>query len=301
MIPIVYGYPLQVPPGPAGFSPQLSLSYSSSGPNERHSRTSPAGSAGDGWSLSLGSISADTYPSGAAPGTWYFLSGVENIADRLIQDTTITSGTYYQTEHVSRLKIQQATSSATGQICFHVWEPSGSSYEFGCTVDSLQYRTDSTGRHNYRWDLDRISSSNEGVGTNFKLILVSYLQDSVTTNTYTSVRDAAIKQITYGFSSGADSDKIDTLNGTVDFSYLAPTASAPWATAYGTNYNCTGGTPPTNTTLRCDDPNPADGGSIPAPSVMCRLDRRQTTGRRSVQAYAFPFEASGRAVVCIIQ
>jgi hypothetical protein len=50
-------YPLQVPPGSGGFAPQLVLSYSSSGPNERHAATTPAGDEGDGWALSLGSIS----------------------------------------------------------------------------------------------------------------------------------------------------------------------------------------------------------------------------------------------------
>ncbi len=291
---LTYGYPLQVPPGPAGFSPQLSLSYSSSGPNERHSRTSPAGSAGDGWSLSLGSISADTYPSGAAPGTWYFLSGVANTGDRLIQDTTITTGTYYQTEHVSRLKIQRITSVVTNQICFHVWDTSGTAYELGCTADSLQYRTDSTGQHNYRWDLDRIIAPNEGPNANYKLIQVFYLQDKATVSGYTSVRDAAIKQIVYGTSYGSDYNRIGTYNGTVDFSYLAPTASAPWATAYGNNYNCSSA-PPTTTTLRCDDPNPADGGSIPAPSVMSTLTLQSVTsyvGSDSTGSKAYGYSMS---------
>jgi len=80
-----YAYPLQLPPGPAGFAPQLVLSYSSSGPNERHSGTSPGNDTGDGWVLSLGSVSAEVYPAGSASaGTWYFLSGVANVSDRLI-------------------------------------------------------------------------------------------------------------------------------------------------------------------------------------------------------------------------
>ncbi|HLH63575.1 MAG TPA: hypothetical protein VKV20_17975 [Ktedonobacteraceae bacterium] len=30
-------------------------------PNDRHNNTSPAGDAGDGWSLTLGPITADVY------------------------------------------------------------------------------------------------------------------------------------------------------------------------------------------------------------------------------------------------
>jgi hypothetical protein len=39
---LTYSYPLQIAPGTGGFAPQLSLSYSSLGPNNRHSATSPA-------------------------------------------------------------------------------------------------------------------------------------------------------------------------------------------------------------------------------------------------------------------
>ncbi len=289
---LAYSYPLQIPLGPGGFSPQLALNYSSNSTNDRQSKTSPAGSVGDGWSLSLGSISADTYSSGAAPGIWYFLSGVGNAGDRLVPDSTIKGGTFYQTEHISQLKIQQVTSSVTGQPCFGVWDTSGTYYQLGCTADSLQYRTDSTGRHNYRWDLDRSIAPNEGSGASYKVIQVSYLQDIVTTNNYTSVRDAAMKQITYGFSTNFNT--IQTFNGTVDFSYRAPTTNSPWSTAYGNNYNCSS-TPPTTTTLRCDDPNPADKESNPPPTVMSTLTLQGVTsyvGSDSTGSKAYGYSMS---------
>ena len=111
-----YAYPLKVPPGTGGFTPQLTLAYSSAGPNERHSRTSPAGDIGDGWSLDLGSISAEVYPGNT---TWYFLNNVAHVGDRLIPST----GSSYDTEHISYLKIQQVT--VNNQPCFHVWDKSG--------------------------------------------------------------------------------------------------------------------------------------------------------------------------------
>ncbi len=88
-----------------------------------------------------------------------------------------------------------------------------------------------------------------------------------TSGSYTTIRDAAIKQILYGTGTGTSS--VTTVAGTVDFAYHAPSADAPWATAYGTNYNC-GSTPPvTSTTLRCDDP--IKYGTIQPPAVMSTL------------------------------
>src|SRR6266566_1238253 len=77
---LTYSYPLQLAPGSGGFTPQLALTYSSSIPNGRHSLTSPANNVGDGWNLSLGSISTEI--SGST--TWYFLNDVGNAGDRLI-------------------------------------------------------------------------------------------------------------------------------------------------------------------------------------------------------------------------
>ncbi|HZU69795.1 MAG TPA: hypothetical protein VFA09_21160, partial [Ktedonobacteraceae bacterium] len=71
------------------------------------------------WTLSLGSVSADVYPNTGT--TWYFISGVANVGDRLIPN-----GSFYDTEHISYLRIQQVTNN--GQPCFHVWDRSGTYY-----------------------------------------------------------------------------------------------------------------------------------------------------------------------------
>ena len=84
--------------------------------------------------------------------------------------------------------------------CFHLWDKSGTYYEVGCTTDSLEYWTDSGGgRHNYQWNVSKIVAPNEGANAGtYKMILVKYLQDSVTSGGYTTIRDSAIEQITYG-------------------------------------------------------------------------------------------------------
>ncbi len=267
-----YSYPLQLPPGSGGFTPQLTLTYSSAAPNERHNATSPAGDEGDGWSLNLGSISAEVYPPST---TWYFLNNVANVGDRLIPTGT---NNLFDTEHISYLRIQQINpGSAT--TCFHVWDKAGTYYELGCTGDSLQYWTDSNGtRYNYRWDVNKIVAPNEGPHSPYyKLILATYVQDSVTTSGHTSIRDAALKQLIYGDGQGTTGSVTDVA-GTVDFLYHGPNTitsnsddsslSVTWVQAYGNNYNCES-TPPTTTTLRCDDP--LDNSSEKAPLVMSTL------------------------------
>src|SRR5579875_1898737 len=54
--PLVYSYPLTIPPGPGGFQPSLALNYSSGAVNENHGWQSASPWVGQGWSLDLGSI-----------------------------------------------------------------------------------------------------------------------------------------------------------------------------------------------------------------------------------------------------
>lgn len=278
-----YSYPLQVPPGPSKIAPQLSLEYSSSDPNQRHSNTSPANNMGDGWSLSLGSISADIYPTSPNPTTWYFISGVANVSDRLVVDTTHSG--FYNTEHTSRLRIQQIMYGSPSRPCFYVWDTSGTYYEFGCTADSLQYRNDANGIHYYRWDVDKIVAPSDGPNATYKMITFYYLQDCVPVAypcpSTSTVRDSALKQILYGYSSSTAS--IGTVTGKVDFFYRAPAVppgQSYWVTAYGNNYN--GCTPPPGapnpTTLRCDDPLTYNGPPVvPPPAVMSTLSLQAVT------------------------
>jgi hypothetical protein len=127
-----YSYPLAVAPGPPGTTPSLAVIYSSSSTNGRTSPRSPAGSVGEGWSLAMGSISAEKYPDGSV---WYSISGVDNVSDRLVPDS---SGNNFATEHLSYLKITRVDAGFDSQKCFHVWDTGGAYYEFGCTRDSMQ-------------------------------------------------------------------------------------------------------------------------------------------------------------------
>ncbi len=97
---------------------------------------------------------------------------------------------------------------------------------------------------------------------------ISYLQDTTQSGGFTSVRDAGIKQIVYGYATTTVGTTLSMTAGTIDFHYHAPTAQGSWADAYGTNYHCSS-SPPQSTTLRCDDP--VTFGSVVAPAVMSTL------------------------------
>ena len=259
-----YSYALTTAPGPQGTEPDLKAVYSSEATNERHAPTTPGNNVGDGWDITLGAVSAEKYPDGTI---WYSISGADNVNDRLIPDT---SGTNFATQHISYLKVTKVTSGTTGQPCFNVWGTEGNYYEFGCTVDSLQYYIDSGGnRVNYRFDLDKVIPANEGPGTNGRNMTASYVQDMETSGGHTWVRDAALKQITYG--NGA------TRSGTVDFfyngpaNYTDPNNHIQYVTQYTSSYETNCHLPATAATPeRCDDPIDRSGG-MADPDVMSTL------------------------------
>ena len=259
-----YNYPLVVAPGPQGTVPDLRAVYSSEATNERRAPTTPANNIGDGWEMALGSISAEKYPDGTI---WYSISGVDNVSDRLIPDT---SGNNFATQHLSYLKVSKVTSGVTGQPCFNVWDTEGSYYEFGCTSDSLQYYIDSGGnRVNYGFDLDRMVPTNEGPGTNGRNLTASYVQDMETDRGHTWVRDSALKQITYG-------NGVNRI-GTVDFFYNGPTtytdpnSHIQYVTQYTSSYETNCHLPVSSPQpQRCDDPLDRSGG-MADPDVMSTL------------------------------
>jgi RHS repeat-associated protein len=266
-----YNYPLTLAPGPKGTVPSLALAYSSAATNARTSPRSPAENVGEGWALTMGSVTEEKEGGGSI---WYFLNGVDNVSDRLIPDSsTVTAGTNFATEHLSYVKVQMVNAGFDSQQCFHVWDTEGNYYEFGCTPGSLQYYTSGGNRTNYRYDLNQMIPVNEGTYP-MRVINVSYLHDTTETSgsDYT-VNDAVIKQITYGTSTAADIGNHITTNiaGTVDFLYKGVNNNTEngiqWVTAYGDNEG--GCTPPSDyknsdgenvTDERCDDPHSKSGG-----------------------------------------
>ncbi len=249
-----YSYPIAVAPGTGGFTPQLALNYSSQGTNERYSPQASAGDEGEGWNLSLGSITSTFYPSTTTGGggTYYSINGVDGVSDLLI--STTTSG-YYDTQHISHLRVY-----FTGSY-WQAWGLDGTYYEFGNTTDSLRKTSGGT----YQWDLNKMIAPFNN-SSQVKMMLVAYLQDSPDSGT--TIRDSSIKQVQYGYATSTTATSLSIVAGTVDFQYHMPSTQGTWGTAYGTSYNCFT-PPPTSTMMRCDDPISYMG--ISPPTVMSTM------------------------------
>ncbi|HEX7733346.1 MAG TPA: RHS repeat-associated core domain-containing protein, partial [Ktedonobacteraceae bacterium] len=260
-----YSYPITVAPGSGGFAPQLALSYSSQSTNERYSRTAPAGAEGDGWSLSMGSITVAQYNSDSTGGTstWYSINGVDGVSDKLVPNPAGQT-TWYITQHISGMLIER-----TGQH-WKVWAKDGTYYELGNTSDSQQQNSGSV----YEWDLNKILAPYNST-SQVKTMFISYLQDSPDGGT--TIRASGIKQIQYGFATSNGATTLSQVAGTIDFSYLAPTASSPWASTYPSSYY-TSCNPYKTTTLRCDDP-------IDDPNGLPASPTRSTLSLKSIKSY----------------
>ncbi len=168
------GIQLDVPPGPAGAMPNLTLAYNSAAVNEQHSPQGAAGWVGEGWSLSLGSISwaeHNVVPTctTSCTNSWqsqWMLNDPFGTSTELIPPNLATS-TYYddsnnwwcttgnasstacpiqfQTANESYAKVYayvgptKIGTQTDPFPCFRVYLRNGVMEEFGCTADSLQY------------------------------------------------------------------------------------------------------------------------------------------------------------------
>src|SRR5262249_6414563 len=76
-----FSRPISIPPAGGGLAPNLQLTYGSGGPNGRHGDNASAPATGDGWTLSLGSISYDASYPGAG---MYFLNGIGGVSEPIL-------------------------------------------------------------------------------------------------------------------------------------------------------------------------------------------------------------------------
>ncbi|GER89989.1 hypothetical protein KDW_41510 [Dictyobacter vulcani] len=264
-----YSYPLSVPSGPGGFAPNLKLSYSSGSVSESHNAQGTAPWVGEGWNLSLGSITWSQL--NVTPGLDNKLENVWSINDangiggQLIpQDygtssTSITS-TVWHSAPESHAKIVQV--NFNNQPCWHVWLPNGMIEEFGCTNESRQSATDAQGNfHPYRWDLNLL------VDRFGNQIRVHYQQDRPNNG---DVRDSVMSLIEYNDISCHNTSYAS--NGvTLGCSSWNPLMKIVLNATYAADriLNTTGGCNNWSAYIRCDVPADLSGsGGLPAPKAF---------------------------------
>jgi hypothetical protein len=267
-----YNYPISVPPGPGGFAPNLNLSYSSGAVSESHNAQATAPWVGEGWNLSLGSItwSQTTSNPDATPvhvDNIWSISDSNGISGQLIPPNYSLSSTDIDTTDVwhsapeSHAKITQV--NFNNQICWHVSLPNGTIEEFGCTNDSRQSATDAGGVfHPYRWDLNLL------VDRFGNQIRVQYQQN----RPQHDVRDSAMSTVEYddpschntSYASNAVTAGCGSWNPLIKIVFNAETA-ADTVLAGGTV--CDTWSP--SEANRCDVPaDLTSSGGLPAPKAF---------------------------------
>ena len=293
--------PIDVPAGPGGLTPPVSLSYSSEGVNNQHNPTGATGWVGEGWNLSMGSINwaehnvyAGCFTTACAGGvnwenTWE-LSDPYGTSSELIPPN-INVSTYYDdstnkycdattgtatpypcpilwhtaTETHTKIYAYVGPNSLPDQTakppCFRVWLANGTMEEFGCTPDSLQ--------HYYQASVGAhlVSSWLLDMITDPQgnQIHFTYQQDNTTVaKTHQAIRDVALSTVEYDSPNCHNAQTMCTgtnWNPLVRISFQANHAPRLSGTVPA---GCN-----TGANLRCDDPLDLSGsGGIAAPEVQ---------------------------------
>jgi RHS repeat-associated protein len=299
------GLQIDVPAGPAGAMPNITLAYDSAAVSEQHSPQGAAGWVGEGWSMSLGSISwaeHNVQPTCSTCGnmwedSWY-LTDPFGTSTELIPPN-ITTSTYYDdtpnwycatgnsastpcpvqfhTARETHAKVYAYVGPVTlGSMpqhppCFRVYQPNGVMEEFGCTADSIQYYPLQSG------SLPGQSNTNLYYPVNWMLDLITNPQGDQVHITYQNDTETAPDGLSY---------PRDTVMATIEWD--SPTCvsaqtrcagtSSPnlWQPLYRVNFVANHhtvtrltNTPAncnTDSTVRCDDPTSITHG-IAAPLV----------------------------------
>ncbi|HEX6797273.1 MAG TPA: hypothetical protein VF116_06130, partial [Ktedonobacterales bacterium] len=257
--------PLDVPPAPQSLAPSLQLVYSSASSNQRYSSAAPASWVGEGWNLSLGSITYDSSQN------LFYLNDVGGFSEVLLCCMTDSAGNQlFVPHHDPKLRIFTSNNSKNPNTenstasCFHVLTPDGTRYDLGCTNDSRRTMVSGSSLMAIEWDINHVQTA---AGANS--YDVQYWQDTASSNGLTYTRDANPAQILYNYNGG-------TAHARVLFDIHWPGASETYpggvatATSYGTNYNCASAPKFGNTMLRCDDPITPSGWE-PAPLTMATM------------------------------
>src|SRR5579883_966889 len=292
---LTYSYPLNIPPGPGGFAPPLTLSYASGSVDESYGWQSASPWVGQGWSLDLGSISwaqENVTPNGSPEieNVWH-ISDPSGVGGQLIPPdrtfTTVgtlnpslsqlqnTSNVYiWQSAPFSHAKIREV--AANGYPCWQVYLPNGTREDFGCTNDSRESYQDSSGNTDvYSWKLDLM------IDRYGNQIHISYSQLSVSG----TIRDAVLKDITYDDPTCHNtSSACSTWNPLVDLHF-----DASQSVAHLLNSGCGSG----SSTARCDDPVDS---TLPAPKVMSAYvlnDVKVQVNGNLLREYVFSYNQGG--------
>ena len=184
-------YPIELPPGPGGFTPNLTLTYNSGSVSEMKNKRDVGSWVGTGWSLGLSRVfyneEDDEYS--------LELNGTSS-------ELVLDSGSNWSTNPERFLSITKDTvGSYTRWV---ILGRDGTEYTFGGTIETVQYRDTGSGTVDYRFDLQKM------VDTNGNQITASYTPD-VWNGT---VRSAYLTTLTYGLNTVTFDSSFDSTDPT---------------------------------------------------------------------------------------
>lgn len=273
------GYPIDVPAGPKGFKPPLTLAYNSAGVNDQHNPQGAAGWVGEGWNLTLGSITwAEHYVNETGGAQWensWELDDPFGTSATLVPPKTNETiywddtgnapdygPTQWQTvpETFAKVYDYQGTYQPTGwQVipCWRVFLRSGVMEEFGCTPDSVSFYPGTASHpYLYSWLLDLI------IEPDGNQVHVTYQEDAPVANGMQYIRDSV--PYTVEWDSPGCLNRTSACTGAQWAPQMRVFFQASHSVAHVAGSSC----PPVGT-LRCDDAADLSGSNgVGAPLVQ---------------------------------
>jgi RHS repeat-associated protein len=200
--------------------------------------------------------------------------------------STLPAQYIWHTAPESHAKVQEVNFG--GSPCWHVWLPSGTMEEFGCTNEARQSAKDALGNFTaYRWDLDLI------VDRYGNQVRVHYKQNYPAGG---NVRDAVISSVEYDDPSCHNTT---FTNATAQCASWHPQVTLVFDSAMkvANQTNTTSCQSWTSTTFRCDDPVDLSGsGGLPianAQSTYALNDIKVQINGNLLREYRFSYDQGG--------
>jgi RHS repeat-associated protein len=318
---------LDLPAGPGGLAPPLALGYDSASVSDQHDVAGAAPWVGEGWHLTLGSISwtEKNIDDGCSTGcespafndTWELVDGFGTQAELIPPSTNVS--TYYDDNNVTAVTaspiawhtapethahvISFASPNAlpgmsTVPPCFRVFLPSGITEEFGCTADSLQFYPQqfASGPLDFiaNWLVDLITdpSGNQ--------IHVTYQTDQQSSIGLAYARDAVMATVEYD-SPGCHSAQA-ACTGTAWAPLMRVSFQASHSVAHVSGASCTA-----NGAQRCDDPvDLSASAGLSAPLVestfvlndaLVQVRGSPTAGWNTLRDYRLAYDQAGPGTI----
>ncbi len=170
-------YPLNLPPGPGGFGPKVSLSYNSGNVDRVDVRQQGTSNVGWGWSLSSSYIAATKQNWGSDSTYQPWTASI--VVDGINGDLVLGKDGYWHTSNESFARIEYITGTVgitRTTDSWVAWDKSGTKYDFDLNALVTDDVNPPTGRTTYKWML------RQATDVHGNTITYSYKwQDSTTT------------------------------------------------------------------------------------------------------------------------